>query len=386
MTDVAQIHNLTKIYSTLTAGVSDLPADGIIYFDAKFTVIKATAGLQNLTGFQGFDSVNASVFALPFWTEKSYLSFVRALQHTADGEYRGKADFKAADDSRVFLELSAMAYPTPEFTGGTLVVKDVTRRILNAEIIKRNELTLQQREAELSKFIGMGEQLQNFLYVASHDLKEPLRIIGNFSQLLDRQCHGYIDDTGREYIKFITDGVRNMNALIDDLLHYSALDTRPHLTQDIHLPTMWFIIRRMQDKCLKKTGGELTIQGMEGYIHGDKTKFRLLLEALLSNAVKFKHPTRPLKILITRTETETHHRFSVKDNGIGIRREFFGKIFEMFKRLHNRKDYEGTGLGLALCKKITEQHGGAISVESVFGEGSTFTFTMRKQQHRAARI
>jgi light-regulated signal transduction histidine kinase (bacteriophytochrome) len=220
--------------------------------------------------------------------------------------------------------------------------------------------------------------LQSFLYVASHDLKEPLRTIGNFSQLLNRQCHGYIDDTGREYLSFIMDGVKNMNALINDLLHYSELDARQHISQEIHLPTMMFMLEKMQEKNIKNANANLIIGEMPENIEGDKAKIRQLFEALLSNAIKFRHTDRPLKMEISGKEINGGYEFSFSDNGIGVQEEFFGKIFEMFKRLHTRKDYEGTGIGLALCKKIVEQHGGEISIQSTIDKGSIFSFSIMR--------
>jgi light-regulated signal transduction histidine kinase (bacteriophytochrome) len=138
------------------------------------------------------------------------------------------------------------------------------------------------------------------------------------------------------------------------------------------------MLEKMQEKNIKTAGGNLVIKEMPETILADKAKIRQLFEALLSNAIKFRHPNRPLEIELSGKEIENGYEFSFTDNGIGIKKEFFGKIFEMFKRLHSRKEYEGTGIGLALCKKIVEQHGGEINIQSTLGEGSIFTFSIMR--------
>ncbi len=352
--------------------------DAVAFFDENLTIYRVNSSFYQLTGFSNYDPVNTSLLTLPIWDEQSLRQIPDALNHTDCHEFGAEIDYLYQGEIPFRFSVSIVKNNPTVDNAGVLILKDITQEKLNSELQKQQPAEQMRRERERKKLIIMGKQLQDFLYVASHDLKEPLRIIGNFSQLLNRQCHGFIDDTGREYLSFIMNGVRGMNNLIDDLLRYSELDSRPHQRQEIHFPTMLFMLKKMQHKTIKAVGGKLTVQNMDGVITGDKEKIRLLFESLLSNSIKFRHPDRPLEVLISGEETETHRIISFKDNGIGIQKEFFGKIFEMFKKLHGKQVYQGTGIGLAICKKVVNQHHGTISVASVFNEGTVFTFSLQK--------
>ena len=353
--------------------------EAVAFFDRNFTIRRVNSSFYGLTGFQNFDPVNTSVSALPIWSENNRYLIRDTLCHTDAEEFSTTVNYVCSAGKRVVLQVTCIKSAEKK-SGGILILRDITLPTSFGCMDNEQDLISKKRETEFKKLQEMGRQLQSFLYIASHDLKEPLRTIGNFSQLLNRQCHGYIDDKGREYLSYIMDGVRGMNSLIDDLMKYSELDSLPHHQEEIHFPTMMFILERMQKKNLDRVGGKLTVEGMTGNMTGDKGKIRLLFESLLSNSVKYKHPDRPLKINISGIEKSTHWEISFKDNGIGIKKEFFGKIFEMFKKLHSKQQYQGTGIGLAICKKIAEQHGGYIQVASEFGKFTEFTFVLQKNQ------
>ena len=352
--------------------------DAIATFDRDFTILSANSTFVNILGIKDYNPIGTSLLNLPFFQETKYLILCESLKNREIEQFKSKTNFVSIEDITINLEATVIAHEDDDYTGGILIIRDISQDKVVEEMLRTSQAALCHSNAQIRQMQGMSKQLKSFLYVASHDLKEPLRTIGNFSQLLNRQCHGYIDDTGQEYLAFIMDGVKNMNALIDDLLHYSELDARKHTAQNVHLPTMMFMLEKMQEKCIKNAGANLVIKEMPENILADKAKMRQLFEALLSNAIKFRHPDRPLQIELSGKEIENGYEFSIKDNGIGVKEEFFGKIFEMFKRLHNRKEYEGTGIGLALCKKIVEQHRGEINIQSTFGEGSIFTFSIMR--------
>lgn len=352
--------------------------DAFAIFDRDFVILSINSTFLNLLGIQGYNPVGTSLLNLPFFQDKKYTTLCESMRNGEIEQFKSKTSFLSIEEIRVNLETTVIAHEGDYYTGGILIIRDISQEKIVEEMLRASRASLTQKNIQLQDMQGLSSQLQSFLYIASHDLKEPLRNIGNFSQLLNRQCYGYIDDTGREYLSFIMDGVKNMNALIEDLLHYSELDARKHMIQEVHLPTMMFILKKMQYENIKVAGANLVVNKMPENILGDKAKIRQVFEALLSNALKFRHPDRPLKIEISGKEIKDGYEFSFSDNGIGIKNEFFGRIFEMFKRLHNRKEYDGTGIGLALCKKIAEQHGGEISIQSTFGEGSTFTFSIMR--------
>jgi len=355
-----------------------LNQDAFATFDENLTILTSNSTFLNVLGIQDYNPIGTSLLNLPFFQEEKYITLCESLKNNEIEQFKSETSFVSVEEIRVNLEATVIAHKGDFYTGGILIIRDISQQKVVEEMLRANRAALSLKETQLQQMQGMSSQLKSFLYVASHDLKEPLRTIGNFSQLLNRQSHGFIDDTGREYLSFIMDGVKNMNALIDDLLHYSELDARKHISQEVHLPTMMFMLEKMQEKSIKAANANFVVGEMPDKIIGDKAKIRQLFEALLSNAIKFRHPDRPLKIEVTGKETPNTYEFSFVDNGIGIKEEFFGKIFEMFKRLHSRKEYGGTGIGLSLCKKIVEQHGGKINVQSTFDKGSIFTFSIMR--------
>ena len=373
-------HTLSNNPETLVkeGQVSFSKKDALATFDHDFTILSVNSTFLNILGIKDYNPIGTSLLNLPFFQAAKYYTLCESLRDNEIEQFKSETSFLSIEDIRVNLEATVIAHKGDHYTGGILIIRDISQEKVIEEMLRASHTVIKQKNSQLQQMQSMSRQLQSFLYVASHDLKEPLRTIGNFSQLLNRQCHGYIDDTGREYLSFIMDGVKNMNALIDDLLHYSELDARKHVSKEVHLPTMMFMLKKMQEKEIKAAGGDLVLSSMPENIQGDKAKIRQIFEALLSNAIKFRHPDRPLKMEISGKEIEDGYEFSFTDNGIGVKEEFFGKIFEMFKRLHNRKKYDGTGIGLALCKKIVEQHGGKISIQSKFDEGSIFTFSIMR--------
>jgi len=222
--------------------------------------------------------------------------------------------------------------------------------------------------------------------VASHDLQEPLRMIASYTQLLDRRYSDQLDKDAREFIGYAVEGATRMQVLINDLLAYSRLGTRgkPFAPTDCNevlgraLDNLKFAI---QDAKATVTAGNLPT------VMGDGTQLTQLLQNLISNAVKFRAAAPPdvhidaeLKPVPADVQEpdgpQSEWVFSVRDNGIGIEPQYFERIFVIFQRLHTREQYPGTGIGLAICKKITERHGGRIWVESVPEQGATFFFTV----------
>lgn len=249
---------------------------------------------------------------------------------------------------------------------------------------KRNafEQKLKQNQAVLKKSLiqleEKNEELENFAYIASHDLKEPLRMVRNFMDLLQKKYSGNLDDKAQKYIHFAVDGAKRMSTLIDDLLEYSRVG-RVHTERSrINLNMLIEEIRKdyYQDD---KEGAKIITTTDLPVIEAVDVSIKMLFQNLISNGLKYQDGSVPPRISISYEDHQTHWKFIVKDNGIGIPKGYTEKIFEIFKRLHANSEYSGTGIGLAITKKIVEQHGGKIWVESEEGEGSTFYFTITKQ-------
>ncbi|MCU7493890.1 MAG: PAS domain S-box protein [Ignavibacteria bacterium] len=240
--------------------------------------------------------------------------------------------------------------------------------------ITQRENTLQQLEETLKNLERSNRELEQFAYVASHDLQEPLRIISNYTQMLSRRYKDKIDERANQLIEFIIEGSMRMKALIEDLLSFSRITTKG---ENRTLTDLNLVMQNVMDD-LKVTIEENNARinfGVLPVINADTTQIRQVFQNLISNAIKFRGMDDP-EISIGAERKEKQWCFSVKDNGIGIAREFFDKIFIIFQRLHDREAYPGTGIGLAICKRIVEHHGGNIRVESEEGKGSTFYFTI----------
>ncbi len=219
-----------------------------------------------------------------------------------------------------------------------------------------------------------SEDLEQFVYVASHDLQEPLRIISSFVELLANRYRDQLDEKAHRWIDFVVDGAGRMKQLINELLQYSRVDTqgKPLEETDCGQVFQAAIVTLHQE--MQETGATVT-SGALPTVLADRSQLTQVFRNLLGNAVKFRGGRQP-EIHVDAVRSENTWQFSVRDNGIGIDKQFAERIFVIFQRLHTRKEYQGTGIGLALCKKIVERHGGRIWVESELGHGATFFFTL----------
>ena len=245
---------------------------------------------------------------------------------------------------------------------------------------KRYEDQLQHLNADLTRRAGelatSNAELERFAYIASHDLQEPLRMVTSFLQLLKKKYGDRLDAKAEQYIHFAVDGAERMKTLILDLLEYSRVGSGKEAFVDVDIAV---VLSELEDIFRERTvlaGGRIDIGPMP-VVRGDKGQLAQLFQNLLSNALKYHSEHLPV-IRIRAMEAADLWQFSVEDNGIGIDPLFFDKIFIIFQRLHTKTDYSGTGIGLAICKKIVERHGGKIWVESAREQGSTFYFTIAK--------
>lgn len=240
------------------------------------------------------------------------------------------------------------------------------------------EKLVEARTAELTRAnesLGASNaELERFAYVASHDLQEPLRMVASYTQLLARRYGEKLDADADEFIGFAVDGANRMQQLIEDLLSYSRLTTQGRPLEVIESQAACNAAIMNLRESIEDSGAVLDI-GPLPLVCADATQLTQLFQNLIGNAIKYRNKHRPEIHLAARAEGK-HWIFSVQDNGIGIEGQYFDRVFEMFQRLHTREKYSGTGIGLAICRKISERHGGTIWVESKLGHGSTFLFTI----------
>lgn len=239
---------------------------------------------------------------------------------------------------------------------------------------KKAEEALKEKTEELAR---SNRELEAFAYVASHDLQEPLRMVTNFVQLLAKRYKGKLDSNADDFINFAVDGAMRMWNLINDLLAYSRVGTRGHPFEPINCET---ILQEALDNLkvtMEESGAVVTRRSLPT-VTADSSQLGQLFQNLIGNAIKFRGNERP-RIHVSANRNGNGWTFSVRDNGIGIAPEYTERIFIIFQRLHGRQQYPGTGIGLAICKKIVEAHGGRIWVESAPEKGATFYFTLPKE-------
>jgi light-regulated signal transduction histidine kinase (bacteriophytochrome) len=241
---------------------------------------------------------------------------------------------------------------------------DVSARQRAEENLKRVA-----RQLELS-----NNELRQFAQVVSHDLHEPLRMVTSYCQLLRRRYQGRLDSDGDEFLAFAMDGATRMQELLDDLLAYTRVGTqgRP-LTPTDCSAVLTSVLANLKIS-IEETGALVTHDPLPT-VRGDAPQLVQLLQNLIGNAIKFRGPEPP-RVHVSGEQQGDHWRFSVRDNGIGIDPAQAERIFVIFQRLHTPQEYAGTGMGLAICKKIVERHHGRIWVESQPGKGSVFCFTL----------
>jgi light-regulated signal transduction histidine kinase (bacteriophytochrome) len=222
-----------------------------------------------------------------------------------------------------------------------------------------------------------NKELERFAYIASHDLQEPLRTVTSSLGLLKRHYKGRIDEEADQFIAYAVGGTRHMQQLIKDLLAYSRVTTRGQEFKLVHLEGVLSNVLESLKVSIEESGATITLPDSMPLVRGDTTQIDQLFQNLIGNAIKFRGDDRPdVLVAVEHDPVRNESIVSIKDNGIGMDMQYADKIFTIFQRLHTAEEYSGTGVGLAICKRIVERHGGRIWVESELGKGSTFYFTL----------
>ena len=232
-----------------------------------------------------------------------------------------------------------------------------------------------QIEKQAEELTRSNRDLEQFAYVASHDLQEPLRKVASFCQLLQRRYAGRLDERADQYIGFAVDGAQRTQRLINDLLAFSRIGRLTNGFHDVDLNTVLLDAAAQFDGQRAQTGAEISFEDLP-VVQGEEPLLGALFGNLIGNAIKFRHPDRPPIVHIGVRQVGDEYEFSVEDNGIGIEPEFADKVFVIFQRLHAKETYPGTGIGLAIAKKIVEYHGGRIWIDTDHADGTLFRFTL----------
>lgn len=261
---------------------------------------------------------------------------------------------------------------------------DAELRLANAELERRVEDRTSELRSVNENLLRSNEDLTRFAYVASHDLQEPLRTVGSYAGLLARRYEGQLDAQADKYIGFIVSGAKRMQNMVQDLLLYSRAGTQQLKLTPVDLNALVEQIEQNVRVTIREAGARIVKQDLP-VIQADEGKITMVLQNLISNAIKFRDPARAPLVVLSGEPSGDEWVVTVRDNGIGFAPEYAERIFVIFQRLHQVGEYPGTGIGLAICRRIVEGHGGRIWAESTPGEGSIFSFSVPFESHGGPR-
>jgi PAS domain S-box-containing protein len=278
------------------------------------------------------------------------------------------------------VSISPLRNVKGELYGFRGISRDITTQ---KRLEEEREALLQDIKRINRKLEEANKELQDFVYIASHDLREPLRKISSFGTLLQDSLKEKLNEDQQENFEFMIDGARRMQDMIDALLSYSRLTTKAKPSEWVDLNKVIKDLEKLElATILDETRGTIHVPKPLPSVQADPSQMHQLFQNLIGNGLKFHKEEIPPEIIIRAHEVANNMiRIEVEDNGIGIDEKYHGQLFTMFKRLHSREEYEGTGIGLASCKKIVERHGGNIEIKSTPGQGSTFWFTLPRERY-----
>ena len=343
----------------------DTTQTGYVVLDQQGRVLDANQEYSRVTGHCNVSDILGKTvldWTAPYDLERNAAEVQKALAERLVQNL--EVDYCHPNGKIIPIEVNARVIDTDEGCRILALCRDITER-------KQARQELKSAIADLAR---SNQDLEQFAYVASHDLREPLRKIRSYSDLLVKRYRGQLDERADKYIAYITDATQRMQSLISDLLTYSRV-SKPELIPE---PTdLGHILKKTLadlSPLIKENKAVITADSLPT-VNANSTQMAQLLQNLITNGIKFRTQQSP-RIHITATREGQFWQMAVQDNGMGMEAQYRDRIFVIFQRLHYREEYPGTGIGLAVCKKIVERHGGQIWVESELGQGSTFYFTL----------
>jgi PAS domain S-box-containing protein len=357
----------------LYGALFDSAAIGIAVLDPRGRIADANGAFSQLLGHARPDLLGARGLDLVHQQDRDRVrAEERRLMKRETDRYRLEVRLRKANRRRFWVVLTVspidlVPASDPDHRYFLATVENIHQRV-------KAEEHLQERARELQR---SNAELQKFAFMASHDLQQPLRTVANFLQILERNHLDALDRDGQDLVRFAVAGSKRMQYLIRDLLQYSRVQTSPENLDTVDLnEVLEEVNRNLQDVAAQR--GANVLNEYLPSLKASRTQMVQLFQNLVENAIKFGAVDRPPEVIVRAEDQPRQVHVSVQDNGIGIEPDYREKIFALFQRLHDPDEIEGTGIGLAVCQKIVENHGGRIWVESEPGRGATFHFTLRK--------
>jgi len=344
--------------------------DAYIAMDREGLIVDWNPQAERIFGWSREEVVGKSLAEsiIPERMREHHLNGLVHYLHTGEGKLLNRRVEMPAlhRNLREFpVEMTISAMRVDESVIFSAFIHDISDRVRAKEELQRTADELRRS----------NEELEQFAYIASHDLQEPLRMVASYTQLLERRYATQLDQTARDFIGYAVDGAKRMQQFITGLLRYSRVGTEQRILEEVSLQTIFDAAIANLRMAIEESGATVEAHSLPA-VMGDPRQLTQLLQNLIGNALKFRKPDQAPRVEIGAEAEGDFWLISVRDNGIGLHPRFSERVFVIFQRLHSRDEYEGTGLGLAICKKIVERHGGRIWVESKEGEGATFFFTL----------
>lgn len=362
-----------------------IPVIGLIPGESRPGTLYLRASLEQVDHQLQHVLVMAGTVLLVCWSLAVFLAFLTqrlisgpiqrlvaaAQEISSSGSYTVRVARQSNDETGVLID---------EFNAMLSRIQSRDQELVEHRTHLEEEVERRTRElsAAVADLARSNTELEQFAYVASHDLQEPLRMVGSYLQLLERKYGGKLDATADKYIGYAVDGAARMQRMVNDLLAYSRVMTRGKAPEPTDCEQAWNEALANLESSIRESAAVVTHDPLPT-IRADASQLVQLFQNLVANAVKYRRDEPP-RVHAAAQRRPGHWLFSVRDNGIGIEPQYFDRIFVIFQRLHGRGEYSGTGIGLAVCKKIVERHGGEIWVESEYGVGTTFFFTIPDEQ------
>jgi len=346
--------------------ILDQTSDAIIITDLEGTIVYWNRQAEKLIKMRKEEALGKSIFEVFIPQVDTSIGLEIVESFNKNGEWLGELPIQSIDGQSYVVSVTSTLLKNKE--GEPIGIIGLGRDITQRKAIEHD---LNKKAEALRR---SNEELRRFAYIASHDLQEPLRTISSFVGLLERKAAGKLDEKEKSYLRSIVEGSERMRNLINDLLEYSRVETREKDFAKVDMNEVVNKTLLSLESSIHKSHAEVNV-GELPTIDGDHTQMVQLMQNIIGNAIKF-HADEPPRVEVSAIGYGNEFVFSVKDNGIGIDAAQQDRIFQMFQRLHTTDEYEGTGIGLAISRKIVERHGGRIWFESEPGKGTTFFFTI----------
>ncbi|MBL0938441.1 MAG: PAS domain S-box protein [Gemmatimonadaceae bacterium] len=342
------------------ASIVEYSSDAIVSMTLDGVLTSWNQAAEHLFGFSADEAIGASVIQIV--PQRLVNEELELIERTRRGEriesfatVRRRKDHSEVD---AWISMSPIRGYGGQIVGASSIIRDITEA-------KRRDAELQRSNAEL----------EQFAYVASHDLQEPLRMVANYTELLAQRYKGQLDERADKYIHYASDGARRMQRLVADLLAYSRVGSQGKALLPVDCGPVVDRVLHSLRRLIVETGTVVQVEALPRVL-ADEVQLGQLFQNLIGNAIKFRSEAPPVVVIAASREGQ-RWCFRIRDNGIGMEMQYAERIFQMFQRLHEIGKYEGSGIGLAIAKRIVDRHGGRISVESEPGAGTTFSFDLQ---------